>query len=117
MEQLLKAIGERVRKARIAKNISQSQLAEALNISPTHMSNIENGKHAMNVVMLYQLCELLDVSADWIVRSTTDAGRQYTAEELRQTIKGCSQAEAEALLSIFQVAREQIQGIIQNEKK
>ena len=32
MDQVIKAIGERVRKARLAKHMSQAQLAEALNI-------------------------------------------------------------------------------------
>lgn len=112
MEQVIKAIGERVRRARIAKHMSQAQLAEALNISPSHMSNIEMGKHAMNVATLYQLCDLLDVSADWIVRSGTSKGLEYTADELRQIIEDCSPAEAEALLSVFQYAKEKFRRII-----
>ena len=116
MDQVIKSIGERVRKARLAKHMSQAQLAEALNISPSHMSNIEMGKHAMNVATLYQICDLLDVSADWIVRSDTTEGRAYTADELRQIIDDCSPAEAEALLSVFQFAKERLRDVIQSEK-
>lgn len=105
-----------MRKARMAKQMTQAQLAEALNISPSHMSNIEMGKHAMNVATLYQICDLLDVSADWIVRSDTNEGRAYTADELRQIIDDCSPAEAEALLSVFQFAKEKIHDIIQSKK-
>ena len=116
MEQVIKAIGERVRKARMAKNMSQAQLAEALNISPSHMSNIEMGKHAMNVATLYQLCELLDVSADWIVRSGSREGREYTVDELRQIINYCTPAEAEALLSVFQFAKDKFRSVVQSGK-
>lgn len=38
-----KSIGQRIRKYRKAKNYSQEQLAEKINISPTHMSHIETG--------------------------------------------------------------------------
>lgn len=116
MEQVIKAIGERVRKARTAKQMSQAQLAEALNISPSHMSNIEMGKHAMNVATLYQLCELLDVSADWIIRNGTHESRAYTAEELTQIIDDCSPAEAEALLSVFQYAKQKMRDVIRTDK-
>ena len=112
MEHVLKAIGERVRKARTAKNISQAQLAEALNISPSHMSNIELGKNAMNVTTLYKLCNLLEVSADWIVRSETKEGKAYTVGELTEMFEGYSPEMTEAFLSIFQFAQSKLQPII-----
>ena len=43
MQTALKDIGARIRKARIAAGINQAELAEKLNISPSHMSDIENG--------------------------------------------------------------------------
>lgn len=38
------AIGKRVKKFRKSRRLSQEQLAELLDISVPHMSNIENGK-------------------------------------------------------------------------
>ena len=116
MEQVIKAIGQRVRKARLAKHMSQAELAEALNISPSFMSNIETGKNAMSVATLYQMCELLDVSADWLLRCRSNEGREYTVDELRQLINDCTPAEAEALLSVFQFAKDKFRGVIQSDK-
>lgn len=38
-----KVVGANVRKIRISRGITQIQLANMLDISQTHMSNIENG--------------------------------------------------------------------------
>ena len=42
-----KEIGERIRKARIARKMSQQELANTANISLPHISDIERGKQAM----------------------------------------------------------------------
>lgn len=37
-------VGKRVRKARKDRRLSQAELAELIQISPSHMSDFENGK-------------------------------------------------------------------------
>jgi len=113
MEKILKEIGERVRKARVAKGLSQAQLADALKISPPHMSNIEMGKHAMNVTTLYQICELLGVSADWIIRSSNSEGKQYTSEEFERIFSDCTTAESVALMNILELTKVQLRDVKQ----
>jgi len=112
MEQILKAIGARVRKARMAKGLSQAQLAEALKISPPHMSNIEMGKNAMTVTTLSQLCDILEVSCDYIVRSGNE-GRQYTSEEFDTIFADCTPAESIALMNILQHTKSQLRDVKQ----
>lgn len=112
MEQILKAIGVRVRKARMAKGLSQAQLAEALKISTPYMSNIEMGKNAMNVATLYHLCELLDVSADYIIRGSASEGKQYTSEEFEQIFADCTPAESNALMNILQHSKVQLRDVM-----
>ena len=48
MDEILQQIGERVREARLAKHMSQMELAEAIGMSVSFISNIEVGKQAMN---------------------------------------------------------------------
>jgi len=43
MELNYKAIGKRIKIARIQRELTQERLAEMADISPTHMSNIETG--------------------------------------------------------------------------
>lgn len=41
MNAYLQEIGERVRSARLAKHLSQAELAEKLDVTPTYISNLE----------------------------------------------------------------------------
>lgn len=49
MDQQLQEIGARLKQARLAKNMTQPQLAEAADISVSFLSNLENGRQAMNI--------------------------------------------------------------------
>lgn len=60
-------IGKRIRETRIRKNLKQSDIAEKLNVTRVTVTNIENGKNKGNFEMLKQICEILNVSADFIL--------------------------------------------------
>lgn len=44
----LKAVGQRIKAAREAKNLTQEELAALVNLSPTHVSVIERCKFCSN---------------------------------------------------------------------
>ena len=46
-----KAIGARIREVRIQKNMSQAELAEKAFISVPHMSEVENGKTKLRLLV------------------------------------------------------------------
>ena len=61
-------IGNRIREARIAKNMTQEALAEKVNFATAqHMSSIECGVKGISVPKLIDLCKVLDVEADYIL--------------------------------------------------
>lgn len=69
MDEEIKKISSRIKGMRKARNITQKQLAEALDISVTNMCNIENGKTAVTMQNLIKLkgafgCELKDFFVD-----------------------------------------------------
>lgn len=51
----LKAVGQRIKSAREAKNLTQEELAALVNLSPTHVSVIERGLKLQNWIPLLQL--------------------------------------------------------------
>ena len=67
-----KLMGERLRMAREAKNISRKALAEMLDVTRTQISDIENGKSGTNLERFAQLCKLYQVSADYLLGITDD---------------------------------------------
>lgn len=64
------AIGERIRKQRIALGYTQQYVYERLDVSHNHYSRIENGHVGMSFETLLQLCEILEVSTDYILKGT-----------------------------------------------
>lgn len=63
----LNAIGERIQNQRLALGYTQQYVYEKLDISQNHYSRIENGHVGMSFEILLQLCEILQVSTDYIL--------------------------------------------------
>ena len=77
------SIGQRIRKRRRALKITQQQLADAVGVTPQHISSIEDDKKAPSVALLAKLAEELGVSVDYIV-----AGRESIITDAVPAIKG-----------------------------
>lgn len=57
-----KYLGLNIAYHRKAKNLSQIKLAELINISRTHMSRIETADCAVSLDVLFDICDILEVS-------------------------------------------------------
>ena len=55
-------LGKRLRELRKRKGINQEQLAEMIDVDPTTISNIENGKNYPSLINLENLINVLDSS-------------------------------------------------------
>ena len=66
--------GARIRELRIAKNFTQDDLAEHMNVSHGYISFIESGKRGCSVDVLIALSNLFGVSIDYIVLGTVTYG-------------------------------------------
>lgn len=55
-------IGERLRKLRKIKGLSQRQLAFASNKDPQSLERVENGKTCATIFYLYEICIALEVN-------------------------------------------------------
>lgn len=60
----LKAVGQRIKAAREAKNLTQEELAALVSLSPTHVSVIERGLKVTKLDTFIAIANALDVSAD-----------------------------------------------------
>lgn len=59
---LYRVVASRVRTLRVQKNFTQADVAEALGVSRTSMTNLEKGRQRMPLDKLYILAYMLDVS-------------------------------------------------------
>ena len=61
------SLGQRIRKRRQVLKITQQELAQALGVSPQHVSLIEQDKTTPSFTLLPKLAEQLGVSIDYLV--------------------------------------------------
>ena len=90
-------IGQRVRKYRKAKGLSQDMLAERTGISVTHMSHIETGNTKMSLQVLVQLSAALEVSTDDILFGKERINKTTLANDISLILDSCSVQQAQIL--------------------
>lgn len=95
-----KEVGNRIREARKNKKLSQAELSELLNISPSHMSDIENGKTNIGLDIFMNLTEILTVSADWLLRTDIPQVNTILNQELNDILSDCTPSEIQTILKI-----------------
>lgn len=99
--ELNQEIGERIRRARQAKNMSQQELSVKADISLPHISEIENGKKSMKLVTFIRIIEALQVSADSIIRADVPCVNKLYQNEFSEMVADCTPKEIEALKKII----------------
>lgn len=96
----LKQIGQRIRSARLAAGLTQSDLAFAADICTSHISDIELGKKQLSILTFRKIVEALRVSADEILRPNTPEVNRIYQNEFSQLLQGCTPTEIESILHI-----------------
>jgi len=66
-------MGNRIKIRRKELRIKQAELAERLNISNSHMSSIENGRQKPSLDIFIQICNLLNVTPDYLLLGSMHA--------------------------------------------
>ena len=66
-------MGNRIKIRRKELRIKQAELAEKLNISNNHMSSIENGRQKPSLDIFIQICNLLNVTPDYLLLGSMHA--------------------------------------------
>ena len=60
-------LGKRVKELRIANDLTQNQVAEALHVTPGYISNVENDRTAMSLRVLSYYAKLTGITLDSLV--------------------------------------------------
>ncbi|HWS29114.1 MAG TPA: helix-turn-helix transcriptional regulator [Clostridia bacterium] len=88
-----RAIGQRIRSARLHSNITQEFLAELTNLSNQHISNIETGSTKLSLQALVKIANALNVSADELLCDNVDRAKPVFDTEVMRELGDCSDRE------------------------
>ena len=92
------AIGARIKAARERVHLTQEQLAEIVDISPTHMSVIERGVKPTRLDTFIRIANALEVSADELLQDVVDHSTESIASDLFTQIEALPKQEQQILL-------------------
>ena len=98
-------IGQRIRKYRKDRGLSQEQLAEAVNISVTHMSHIETGNTKLSLPVLVALASALQVSCDDLLCGSEDTTAEAISGIMR-TVRECSLSQLKIITALIRAVKE-----------
>ena len=93
-------IGQRIKQARLAKNLTQEDLAEKIDISVAFLSRVERGNSHINLKRLNQLCGLLDVTEGYLLNGASSNSKEYLDREFADLIKNCSPAKQKLIYNV-----------------
>lgn len=81
-----KKLGERIREERKRLNLTQAQLAEAVDISDTYMGAIERGERSLTLDTLVRLVNRLGVTVDYLLSDSVTDTDSNIIEQFKQII-------------------------------
>lgn len=108
MEIDYKAIGQRIKIARIRKEITQEAVADTIDITPAHMSNIETGKTKVSLPTLIAIANALSVSVDVLLCDNVLASKVVFEGEAKEVFKDCDEYEIRLLVNLLKSSKEAI---------
>ena len=86
-------MGNRIKIRRKELRIKQAELAERLNISNNHMSSIENGRQKTSLDIFIQICNLLNVTPDYLLLGSMHA--YNIPQDIIDKLRLCNQSDIE----------------------
>lgn len=97
-------IGKNIRATRIQKNLTQEYLADTIDVNVSHISNIENNRVKVSLTALVAICNVLNVSVDYILKQEyTDAVASSTLD--KEIIEAVSESSLEKKKKILQIIK------------
>ncbi len=96
-------VGERLKKARLSKKLTQEDLAEELNVSVAFLSRVERGSSHFNLRRLEQVCNLLGVTEGEILNGTSSMSSNYLSQEFADLLNTCPPEKQKLIYDIAKV--------------
>lgn len=99
------AIGQRIRKIRKAKRLSQEQLAEKIGISTTHMSHIETGNTKLSLQVFVDIAINLEVGTDELLFDAPTNQKDVARNDIHDILNSCTSQQAKVIADVIKATK------------
>lgn len=101
-------IGSRIRERRTELKITQEHISNMLEVNPSHISNIENGRANPSLSALVKIANILECSVDFFLRDEytfTDKDKNISSidQQLANKLKMCDTEKKKKILKIIDI--------------
>ena len=95
-----KSIGRRIKAVRISLDMTQERLAEKVNLSPSHLSNIETGTTKVSLSTIVKLAYALHVSVDSLLADSVVQSKAVFEQDIQTILSDCDDYEIRVIADI-----------------
>lgn len=106
MELDYKAIGKRIKIARIKADLTQERLSEIVSVSPSHMSNIETGTTRVSLAAIVTIANALSVTVDDLLCDSVIKSRVQFEKDIAGIIEDCDEYEIRMIADMAQALKD-----------
>lgn len=90
-------LGNAIRSARLKNNLSQEQLAELVEITPTHLKHIESEHRKPSIEVLFHLCQILHLSLDKLIFDSNSK----KIDDIIPLLSDCNECELNIVIDLL----------------
>ena len=94
-------IGDRIKETRRIRGLTQEQLAEKVDITLEYISQIERGLKIPSMQVFIKLVEVLDASADYLIRDSVSTRNLYGDKQIGARLERLSPKQRVALEALI----------------
>lgn len=106
MEIDYKAIGRRIKFARIRKDVTQEVVAENVQMSLQHVSNIETGNTKLSLPAVIAMANAVDVSVDELLCDNVLHSKHVFVKEAKDIFDDCDDYEVRVLVDVLKATKD-----------
>ena len=99
-------IGERLKKARTERGLTQEKLAEKMDVSIAFLSRIERGSSHISLKRLSQVCDILGIIEGSILNGSSNNSETYLTSEFDELLKNVSSEKQKLIYKIAKLISE-----------
>ncbi len=99
-------LGAQIKELRIQMKLTQAEVAEALNVTPGYISNVENNRTAMSLRILMYYAKLMNISLDSLIGRVEPEYRKTALDnELLDLVSKMDDKEKNKLIKTLKIWR------------
>lgn len=106
MELDYKAIGKRIKIARIKADLTQEKLSEMVGVSPTHMSNVETGSTRVSLTTIVGIANTLGITSDDLLCDSVIKAKVQFEKDIALVLEDCDEYEIRVIRDLAAATKE-----------